>query len=186
MRRGQRSPDSEAGPIGEYRPPVGRALPAHVAELLRDGLIQAIPFNVHNEGSIQEIGVGYGVATIPDAEHLKNHLGTQHGIALCAVAEAAAGAACLGAFVDHLGEIRINLQEIKMTYQRWARGRITAKSQLSDSPQAILALLRRRGRFELHLATRLLDSNGEQVAEGSVRFLLKETGAKVWPTPRDV
>jgi acyl-coenzyme A thioesterase PaaI-like protein len=151
----------------------GGVLPSHIAEMLRDGLQQAIPFNLHNAVQIQEVGVGYGVASIPDAEHLKNHLGTQHGAALFAVAEAAAGAAYIGAFMDHLGEIRMNAQEVHITYLRWAKGPITARSRLGRAPQEILELLHSDGSLDLQMPSELLDRDGRVVSQMSFRFYLK-------------
>ncbi len=69
-----------------------------LGELLRSGLEHAVPLNVHNAVRISEISVRRGIAQLPDAEHLKNRLGTQHGGALFAAGEAAAGAAYVGAF----------------------------------------------------------------------------------------
>ncbi len=88
------------GPLAD--PVAGRRLPEDIHELARSGLEQAVPFNLHNNVSILEVGTTYGVAEIPDAPHLKNHLGTQHGAALFAVAEAAAGTAYAGAFLEQL------------------------------------------------------------------------------------
>ncbi len=143
--------------------------------LLREGLEQAVPFNLHNEVRILEVGAGSGVAMIPDAAHLKNHLGTQHGGALFAVAEAAAGAAYVGAFMEHLGEIRMNAQEVHIKYMHWARGPITARSTLEQEIPELLACLHRTGRLDLTMRSTLHDADERTVSEMTFRFQLKLT-----------
>lgn len=143
-------------------------------ELLRSGLEQAVPFNLHNGVRIVEVSARCGTAELPDAEHLKNHLGTQHGGALFAVAEAAAGAAYIGAFSEQLTEIRMNAQEAHITYIRWAKGKITARSSLEQKPQEILDALRTDGCIDLPMSCTLYDANNRVVAEMTFRFHLKQ------------
>jgi acyl-coenzyme A thioesterase PaaI-like protein len=146
---------------------------ANLRELLRAGLEQAVPFNLHNDVRIREVSARCGIAELPDAEHLKNHLGTQHGGALFAAGEAAAGAAYVGAFSEHLGEIRMNAQEAHITYIRWAEGSITAKSSLKQRRREVLDALRANGRVDLPMACTLYDAENRVVAEMTFRFLLK-------------
>jgi uncharacterized protein (TIGR00369 family) len=141
-------------------------------EHLRAGLERAIPFNAHNHVRIREVADGYGVAELPDSEHLKNHLGSQHGGALFAVAEAAAGAAYIGSFVDHIATIRMNAQEAHITYMRWARGPITARCVIERSPREILEVLYATGHVDLTMSCGLADSSRRAVGEMSFRFRL--------------
>jgi acyl-coenzyme A thioesterase PaaI-like protein len=144
-------------------------LSSELKEQLRTGLQEAIPFNIHNEVRICEVADGYGVAELPDAEHLKN----QHGGALFAVAEAAAGAAYIGSFVEHLATIRMNAQEAHISYIRWARGPITARSVLEQSPKELLDALSTTGHVDLTMSCGLEDSNQRSVAEMTFRFRLQ-------------
>lgn len=155
-----------------------------MCELLRSGLEQAVPFNLHNHVRIREVGAGRGTAELPDAEHLKNHLGTQHGGALFAVAEAAAGAAYVGAFSDHLADIRMNAQEAHITYIRWARGPITARSSLACQPREILDALDAHGHVDLSMASALYDAAENLVAEMTFRFRLKRLARHAAPQAR--
>jgi acyl-coenzyme A thioesterase PaaI-like protein len=132
-----------------------------------------VPFNLHNDVRIKEVSPRCGVAELPDAEHLKNHLGTQHGGALFAAAEAAAGAAYVGAFSEHLTEIRMNAQEAHITYIRWAKGAITARSILKQRRRDVLDALRADGRIDLPMACTLYDAENRVVAEMTFRFHLK-------------
>jgi acyl-coenzyme A thioesterase PaaI-like protein len=149
-------------------------LNSDMRELLRSGLEQAVPFNLHNDIHIVEVSPKRGTAELPDLEHLRNHLGTQHGGALFAAAEAAAGAAYVGAFGEHLAEIRMNAQEAHITYIRWAKGKIMAKSYLEQKPQEVLNALRTHGRVDLPMSCTLYDANDRVVAEMTFRFHLKQ------------
>jgi acyl-coenzyme A thioesterase PaaI-like protein len=148
------------------------ALDSELKEQLRAGLEEAIPFNAHNHVRICEVADGYGVAELPDAEHLKNHIGTQHGGALFAVAEAAAGAAYIGSFVEHIATIRMNAQEAHIIYMRWARGAITARSVLERSPRELLDVLYATGHVDLTMSCGLADSSHRAVGEMTFRFRL--------------
>jgi acyl-coenzyme A thioesterase PaaI-like protein len=143
-------------------------------ELLRSGLQHAVPFNLHNEIRIREVAAGYGEAELPEAEHLKNHIGTQHGGALFAVAEAAAGAAYIGAFASHLEHIRMNAQEAHITYKHWATGPITARSTLAIDPTELLDTLHNDGHVDLSMSCKLYDAQQTLVAEITFRFYLKQ------------
>jgi acyl-coenzyme A thioesterase PaaI-like protein len=158
------------------RPAAERPLDPGLLERLRAGLEQAVPFNLHNDVRISEVSARRGIAELPDAEHLKNHLGTQHGGALFAAAEAAAGAAYVGAFSEHLGEIRMNAQEAHITYIRWAKGQITAKSSLRQKPREVLEALENDGRVDLPMSCTLYDAEDRVVAEMTFRFQLKQIG----------
>jgi acyl-coenzyme A thioesterase PaaI-like protein len=164
------------GPLAD--PATGHRLPEDVHELARSGLEQAVPFNLHNNVRIIEVGTTYGVAEIPDAPHLKNHLGTQHGAALFAVAEAAAGAAYVGAFLEQLQHIRMNAQEAHITYIHWAQGPITARSTLTQSPQQALQALQQNGRTDLTIPCDLLDTQQTKIAHITFRFHLKQNAQR--------
>jgi acyl-coenzyme A thioesterase PaaI-like protein len=158
-----------------------------VREMLRAGLEQAVPFNVHNDIRICQVADTYGEAELPDAAHLKNHIGTQHGGALFAVAEAAAGAAYVGAFARHLEHIRMNAQEVHVTYKRWATGLITARSVMPSDAHTFLDALDRDGHVDLTMPCQLYDAQQAIVAEMTFRFYLKRiqhTSSEI-PTSHD-
>jgi acyl-coenzyme A thioesterase PaaI-like protein len=141
--------------------------------MLREGIETGVPFNVHNDVRVGAIDYGRGEASLPDAPHLRNHLGTVHGAALFAVGEAAAGAALLSTFAKHLGRLRLNAQAADITYLSWARGVITARSVLSADVEHLLGQLRERGRAELRVEAALFDDDDAKVAEMTFRFHLR-------------
>ena len=178
-------PPSSDAPVSP-RFPSSNDLPADTQELLRAGLEAAVPFFRHNDIRIREVGTRHGAAELPDAEHLKNHLGTQHGGALFAVAEAAAGAAYIGAFLDHLQSVRMNAQEVHITYIRWAKGPITARSALTHDPATILAALDEHTSTDLSMPCELYDAQDTLVARMIFRFQLKRIPQSPDRTPASV
>jgi acyl-coenzyme A thioesterase PaaI-like protein len=47
-------------------------------DALAAGLNEAIPFNRHVGLRVEAVGPGRGVVTLPDGDHLHNHVGSQH------------------------------------------------------------------------------------------------------------
>ncbi len=147
--------------------------PGATPGMLREGIEKAVPFNVHNDVSVGAIDYGRGEASLPDAPHLHNHLGTVHGAALFAVGEAAAGAALLSTFAKYLSQLRLNAQAAEITYLRWARGVITARSVLAADVEDLLGQLRERGRAELRVDAVLFDEDDAKVAKMTLQFQLR-------------
>ena len=77
-----------------------------------------------------EVGEGRGVITLPDDERLHNHVGSQHAGALFSAGEAASGAAFVGAFAEHLGNITPLARSADISYLKLAKGPITATGTL--------------------------------------------------------
>ena len=63
---------------------------------------------------------------LPDRAELTNHVGSQHAGALFTVAEAASGAAFLGAFADRLAEVTPLARSAEISYEKIAKGPIEA------------------------------------------------------------
>lgn len=166
---GDRSPTTSGAP--EILDPS-----ATTAQQVREALQAAVPFNVHVGVMIQEASQIRGVAALSDVPHVRNHLGTIHGGALLAVAEAAAGAAYVGAFRAQVQHIRMNLQGVEIAYRKWARGTILASSKLGRDPSSILADLRESKRLEITMSSLVSDQADSALAEMRFRFLLKWLG----------
>jgi uncharacterized protein (TIGR00369 family) len=89
-----------------------------------------VPLNRHLGIEIAELGARHVVATLPEAPHLLNHVGKQHAAALFAVAEAASGAAVVGALADIVTTVTPLARSAQITYLKPARGPITASARL--------------------------------------------------------
>ena len=137
-------------------------------EAVRSGLQQAIPFNSHVGLDFVEVADGRGVVRLPDAGHLKNHVGSQHAGALFAAGEAASGGAFVGAFAEHMGGITPLARGAQISYLKLARGAITATASLSAEKGDLLDRLGSEGRVEFPVTVELTDEEGTKVAEMAV------------------
>jgi acyl-coenzyme A thioesterase PaaI-like protein len=139
-------------------------------EAARAGLNQAIPLNTHLGVEITELAPGRGVARLPDDERLRNHVGSQHAAGLFATAEAASGAAFVGAFAERMGEITPLARSAQIDYLKIARGDITATATLSEDVEGLLAKLDEDGRVEFPIVVELADAQGTKVADTTVHW----------------
>ena len=137
-------------------------------EAVRAGLAQAIPFNTHVGLEFVEVADGRGVVRLPDASHLKNHVGSQHAGALFSAGEAASGAAFVGAFAERMGDITPLARSARISYLKLARGPITATGRLSEEKPEVFHRLEEDGRVEFPIAVDLTDEEGTSVAEMTV------------------
>lgn len=143
-------------------------------EAVRAGLQQAIPFNTHVGLEFVEVGDGRGVVRLPDADHLKNHVGSQHAGALFAVAEAAGGGAFVGAFAERMGGITLLAKGAEISYLKLARGPVTATATLPEDGVQLVENLEPGGRVELSVSIGMTDEEGRTVAEMTVHYSVKK------------
>lgn len=146
-------------------------------DAVRQGLAQTIPFNTHNGLELVEVAAGRGVVVAPDAEHGKNHIGSQHAGALFAAGEFASGAAFIGAFAEHLGGIVPLAERAEIAYRKVAKGPITATATLSADVGELLAQVEADGRTRFPVAVELTDADGVVVAEMTVHWYVKRVAA---------
>jgi acyl-coenzyme A thioesterase PaaI-like protein len=145
------------------------------AELGRK-LLEAIPFNQFLELKIEEISPERGVVLLPDREPLRNHIGTQHAGALCSAAEAASGAAILGALGGRLAEVTPLAKKAEIAYLRIARGPITCTATVRGSIADVFAALDAAGKAECAVDVALTDGSGTQVTSMTVAWHLRKNG----------
>ncbi len=137
------------------------------------GLSQAIPFNVHLGLETITVAADHGVVRLPDAEHLRNHVGSQHAGALFAAGEAASGAAFVGSFLDIMGEITPLAESAEIAYRKLAKGEIKATARFNEDRDAIRATLDAEGRVRFPIEVELTDAQGVVVAEMTVRWYVR-------------
>src|SRR5438309_1669248 len=111
-------------------------------------LVGSIPFNAHLGLQVVEAGVGRAVVRLLDAEHLRNHVGSQHAAGLFAVAEAASGAAVVGTLHEDLGSITPLVKRAEISFAKVARGEIVATATVAESKEVLRARIAREGRAE--------------------------------------
>lgn len=137
-------------------------------EAVRAGLEQAIPFNKYLGLEVTAVSDGSGSVRLPEDPNLLNHVGSQHAGALFSVAEAASGAAFVGAFLERMGEITPLAKSASIDYRKIAKGPIVATGTLSEEKSALLERLDADGRVEFTIDVSLKDSDDVEVAAMTV------------------
>jgi acyl-coenzyme A thioesterase PaaI-like protein len=139
-------------------------------DAVRQGLEQAIPYNRHLGLAVTDVADGRGVVRLPEEDHLKNHVGSQHAGALFSAGEAASGAAFVGAFAERMGDITPLARSAEISYRKLARGPITATGALGEAKAALLERLDADGKVEFPVQVDLADADGNTVAEMTVHW----------------
>jgi len=141
---------------------------------LKEMLANVVPFNKHIGLEIVEVSAGAGEVRLPEGPHLLNHIGTQHAAALFAVAEAASGAAVVGALADQITTVTPIARNAQIAYMKPARGPILAKARISEEPDSLLRELGAQGRADFQVHVDLEDAAGLKVAEMTVAWYVRK------------
>ena len=134
------------------------------------GLESAIPYNRYLGLSVSEVTEGSGVVVLPEADHLHNHVGSQHAGALFSAGEAASGAAFVGAFAEQMGNITPLARTADISYLKLAKGPITATGRLAGAKADLLSTLEADGKVEFPVTVDLTDKDGQTVAQMTVNW----------------
>jgi acyl-coenzyme A thioesterase PaaI-like protein len=111
-----------------------------------------------------------GALALPDADTLKNHVGTMHAGALFTLGESASGVAMLRVLAPVLGGAMPVAKSASIAYQKPARGRIRAVGTVVEAPDAIGARLARDGKTTFDIVVKLEDDAGVEVATMTVTW----------------
>jgi acyl-coenzyme A thioesterase PaaI-like protein len=139
-------------------------------DVIAEGMIQAVPFAGYLNLEITSVGEGESVVRLPQRPELTNHVGSQHAGALFTVAEAASGAAFVGAFAERLGDVTPLARRAEIAYEKIAKGPIEATARLGVNPAEALATLDAEGKVVFPCQIELTDSAGQRVATATVQW----------------
>jgi acyl-coenzyme A thioesterase PaaI-like protein len=139
-------------------------------DAIAQGMTQAVPFAGHLGLEITSVAPGEAVVRLPERVELTNHVGSQHAGALFTVAEAASGAAFVGAFAERLGEVTPLASSAEISYERIAKGAIEASARLGVPAAEALATLDAEGKVEFPCEIELADGSGTTVATATVHW----------------
>jgi acyl-coenzyme A thioesterase PaaI-like protein len=139
-------------------------------EAIAKGMTMAVPFIGHLGLEIASISAGESVVLLPERSELTNHVGSQHAGALFTAAEAASGAAFVGAFAERMGEVTPLAASAEIAYEKIADGPIEARGRLGVPPAEALATLDADGKVEFPCEVVLTDQAGVQVATATVHW----------------
>jgi uncharacterized protein (TIGR00369 family) len=134
------------------------------------GMTQAVPFAGFLGLEIEQIAPGEAVVSLPERPELTNHVGSQHAGALFTVAETASGAAFVGAFAERMGDVTPLARSADISYERIARGPITASARLGVPAADALATLDADGKVVFPCEIELTDADGERVATATIHW----------------
>ena len=138
-------------------------------QAVAQGLAAAVPYNAHLGLEYRVLEPGRAVVRLPDDDHLRNHVGSQHAGALFSVAEAASGGAFVSVFAERLGDITPLAGRASILYTKIARGPIEAEAKLEHGSD-LLARLDSEGRVSFPVEVDLRDQDGETVASATVEW----------------
>jgi uncharacterized protein (TIGR00369 family) len=139
-------------------------------DLIAKGMSQAVPFVGHLNLEITAISEGEATVVMPDRPELLNHVGSQHAGALFTAAETASGAAFVGAFAERMGELTPLARSAEISYDKVAKGPITAKAKLGIAAAKAHETLDADGKVEFPCEVELTDDDGAVVAAANVRW----------------
>jgi uncharacterized protein (TIGR00369 family) len=139
-------------------------------DAIAQGMTQAVPFAGHLGLEVTSISQGEATVVLPERTELTNHVGSQHAGALFTVAEAASGAAFIGAFVERLGEVTPLARSAEISYEKIAKGPIEAKAKLGVPATEALATLDAEGKVVFPCEIELTDASDQRVATATVQW----------------
>jgi uncharacterized protein (TIGR00369 family) len=139
-------------------------------DAIAKGMTQAVPFAGFLGLEITKVAEGEAVVRLPERDELKNHVGSQHAGALFTVAEAASGAAFVGAFAERLGEVTPLARSAEISYTKIARGTIEATATLGVGKDEALATMDAEGTVVFPCASELTNEDGQEVATATVEW----------------
>ncbi len=120
-----------------------------------------VPYTGALGARVEELKPGYARITLAQRRGVENHLRSVHAVALANLVEMTTGLAMLTALPDSARGIAVRLS---VDYLKKARGRLTAECAC-EAPS---------GREEeVTLRTDIKDANGEVVARGEARWLIR-------------
>jgi acyl-coenzyme A thioesterase PaaI-like protein len=139
-------------------------------DAIAQGMTQAVPFAGHLNLEIASVAEGEATVVLPELPELTNHVGSQHAGALFTVAEAASGAAFVGAFAERLGDVTPLARSAEISYEKIAKGPIEAKAKLGVPAAEALATLDAEGKVVFPCQIDLTDTSGQRVATATVQW----------------
>jgi uncharacterized protein (TIGR00369 family) len=127
-----------------------------------------VPLAKHLGIVLDDVAAGSATATLPDAKHNTNHIGSQHAGALFALADTASGAAVAGTFGQKILQLRVLVSEASVKFVKVARGAIVAKATIVGDAKALAKSVDDIGKVELPVDVELL--NADNIAVASMTF----------------
>jgi acyl-coenzyme A thioesterase PaaI-like protein len=118
----------------------------------------AAPYTGSIGAQVEELGPGRARVHLDDRRAVRQHLGSVHAIALCNLAEMCGNLAVAYTLADGM---RFIVSGLSIDYEKKARGRVTAETEIEIPPSI--------GTHDLEVLVRLRDAAGDEVARATLR-----------------
>ena len=115
------------------------------------------------------------VLRLKDDPAKHNHIGTLHAGAMFSVAESASGLAVIAALADRLAGVTPLAARAEITYEKVARGDVTATARIEGGPGPVLETLDEVGKVRFPVVVDLTDESGQKCASVTVDWHLRRT-----------
>jgi uncharacterized protein (TIGR00369 family) len=132
--------------------------------------IDQLPFHRHLGITTVAIGQGWAKVSLPGDAAFISRTGSVQGGAIYSAAEAAASAALAGLMRDEVQDANIIVAGSSMSFVRPALGSLTARAELSETPERIYRRLSRDGATALAVVVTVTDGDGRDVAHVEFEF----------------
>ncbi|MEU5693483.1 DUF4442 domain-containing protein [Actinosynnema sp. NPDC020468] len=138
-----------------------------------DAMKQAVPWVTTSGVEFAEVSGERVVATLPDREEARNHVGGPHAAVMFGVAETASGAVVMAAFAPHLGKATPLVARAEIAYRKLALGPLTATAVLGRPAADVVAELESGVRPEFPVTVAITDADGVTTGEMTVIWTLR-------------
>lgn len=141
----------------------------YVAETMK----QVVPWVRTTGIEFEEVSATRVVASLPDDETLRNHVGGPHAAMMFGLGETASGAVVMAAFAAHMGKATPLVARADISYKKLALGVLRAEAVLGRAAEEVLAELESGTRPEFPVTITITDADGVTTGEMIVIWTLK-------------
>ncbi|KAA2262469.1 DUF4442 domain-containing protein [Solihabitans fulvus] len=134
---------------------------------------QSVPWVRSNEVELLEVDAERVVASLPDHEHLRNHVGGPHAAMTFGLGETASGAIVMAAFSSVLDRATPLVARSEIAYRKLALGAVRAEAVLGRPADEVIAELAEGTRPEFPVQVTVSNAEGVTTAEMTVVWTLR-------------
>jgi hypothetical protein len=141
--------------------------------MVGDTMKNTVPW-VNTAGvDFKEVTATRAIATLPDVEGQRNHVGGPHAALTFGLAETASGAVLLAAFAEQLSRATPLVARSAIEYKKLALGDLTAEAVLGRPAEEVVAQLDAGQRPEFPVQVTVRNADGVTTAEVTVTWTLR-------------
>ena len=140
---------------------------------IADAMKQAVPWVKTTGIDFEEVSSTRVVASLPDDEALRNHVGGPHAAMMFGLGETASGAVVMAAFAQHMAKATPLVARADIAYKKLALGALKAEAVLGRAAEDVLAELDSGTRPEFPVTVTITNAEGVTTGEMVVVWTLK-------------